>query len=420
MAPGAAEVVNPVAAEEIPAWLRSMMTTFLNDPHGAGVERRAEIMRRSWEPERAWGVREGARWVATLRSETRGLTVPGGGTATREVAIDALTNVTVAATHRRRGLMSQMLKQSLEAARERGDALSALVAAEWPIYGRFGYAPSTLTATYALHPGRLGAAAFGDPGRVRQVEREEFATVAAEVHDAARRGRAGQIDRSQDWWNRLLGRDGYAPSQELPHNWFVHEGEAGIDGLLGWSAVGAFSLLAPRARVDVWELASASDGAYRDLWAYLTGLDGVDEVRLRLRPVDEPVRWLLRDGRALVLSEQVDLMWLRVLDVPGALAARRYSVPGELILEVVDEAAGGFASGRYRLAADGEEVECERTGRAADVVIDARALASIYLGGFGVDELRLAGGVSERTPGSLARLGTMFRTPLAPWNSTWF
>jgi predicted acetyltransferase len=419
MAPSVPELVNPVPVDEMSPWVRAMAATFLSDPESAPTARRVEMLRRGWDPLRAWGVRHRGRWVATLRTEPRRLSVPGTGDGTADVTVDALTNVTVAATHRRQGLMRRMLDGSLRAARQRGDPLSILIAAEWPIYGRFGYAPATVSADYALRRG-LGATYPGDPTRVRQVEREEFGDVAAAVYAAARRQRAGQIDRDATWWNRVLGRDGYAPSEELPHNWLVHDGDDGADGLLSWKASGRFGLIPPLGAVEVWDLASATDTAYRNLWSYLSGIDGVDEVSVSNRPVDEPVRWLLGDGRALVMTQQVDFLWLRLLDVPAALTARRYAVPGEVVLEVIDDDAHGFTAGRYRLRADGDDVECEKTNRNADLQIRQSALASIYLGGFRLRALRLAGGANERSPGALALVDLMFSVPLAPWNATWF
>ena len=415
----APELVNPVPTEEIPDWGRAMATTFLNDPHGPEEERYIELFRRRWEPDRAWGVRDRGRWVATLRSERRGLTVPGADGDTCELPAHALTNVTVAATHRRRGLMAQMLDGSLRDARERGEAVSILIAAEWPIYGRFGYAPATLSADYVFRRTRPGASLSGELGRVRQVEREEFGDVAPAVFDAARRRRAGQIDRTQQWWDGVLGREGLAPSSELPHNWLVHDGDDGPDGLLAWKAVGDFGLIPPLGKVEVWDLASAGDGAYRDLWAYLSGIDVIDEVVVRTRPVDEPVRWLLRDARTLVMTEHVDFVWLRLLDVPAALAARRYAIPGELVLEVTDDEAGGPAAGRFHISAEGEQSSCQATDRAPDLEITQRALAAIYLGGFRLLQLPAAA-ARELTPGALARADLMFSTPLAPWNATWF
>jgi Sterol carrier protein domain len=54
------------------------------------------------------------------------------------------------------------------------------------------------------------------------------------------------------------------------------------------------------------------------------------------------------------------------------------------------------------------------------VEITQQALASIYLGGFRLPELRLSGAARERTAGALGRLDLMFSTPRAPWNATWF
>jgi predicted acetyltransferase len=414
------ELVHPVPGEEIPAWARSMAAGFLGDPHDATAERRVEVLERAWEPERAWGVRDHGRWVATLRTEARALTVPGNDATTRDLEVDALTNVTVSATHRRRGLMRTMLDQSLQAAWERGDPLSILIAAEWPIYGRFGYAPAVLSADYLLRRTRIGATLTGDPGRVRHVERDEFGDLAPAVFDAARRERPGQIDRSQTWWNRVLGRAGYAASPELPHHFVIHDGDDGPDGLVAWKADGDGGLIPPLGRVTVWDLASAGDAAYRDLWAYLAGIDGSDEVHLANRPVDEPVRWLLHDARTLVMTQHVDFVWLRLLDVPSALSSRGYAVAGEVVLEVLDTDGGRFAAGRYRLAADGVNALCERTDDPPDLELTQRALASIYLGGFRLGALALGGGLRERTPGALARTDAMFATGLAPWNATWF
>lgn len=415
-----AEVVNPVGPEEIADWGSAMASTFLGDPSGPDTGRRLELLRRAWEPDRAWGARARDRWVATLRTEPRTLSVPGLGTATTDVPADALTNVTVAASHRRQGVMRRMLTGSLRAARERGDALSVLLAAEWPIYGRFGYAPATLSADYALRRSRRGSTCAGDPSRVRIVDPAEFGRLAPEVFSVARRQRAGQLDRDGSWWDRVLGLGGFDRSPSAPPNLCVHDGDAGPDGILGWKPCGDFGLMPPLGWLDISWLTAATDEAYRNLWSYLTGIDVVDEIRLSGRPVDERVRWLLPDARTLVMTEQVDFLWLRLLDVAAALTARRYAVADELVLEVIDTGTDDFTAGRYRLAADGDNVACERTGRPADVVIDQRALASIYLGGFRLEQRALDGMAREDTHGALQRMSVMFSTPLAPWDATWF
>jgi Acetyltransferase (GNAT) domain len=127
----ATEIVHPVPADEIAPWFTSMVTTFLGDPADAVADAPARAA--SWNAQRAWGARSGGRWVATLRTEARAITVPGSPAGAGDLIADALTNVTVAPTHRRLGLLRTMLTDSLQAARDNGEAVSALIAAEWPI-----------------------------------------------------------------------------------------------------------------------------------------------------------------------------------------------------------------------------------------------------------------------------------------------
>jgi predicted acetyltransferase len=415
------EVVNPIALGEVPGWVRTIASTFLNDPADERTDDEITRVERVWDPERAWGARDRGRWVATLATEPRTLTVPGRNGATGLLMADAVSAVTVAATHRRRGLLRRMLDDSLRAARERGDAISILTAAEYPIYGRFGYAPVTVDCTYTLYPRRPGGQVAGEPGRVRHVDHDEFVALAPDIYERSRRRRAGQVDRDHPWWPWMFGGgDWPEPPKRLLHNYIVHEGDDGLDGLLGWRTVRDAPTLPPLGAVEVLGPHAATDAAERDLWAYLTGLDLIEEVRLEHRPPDEPVRWLLPDARTLVLTELVDHVWGKLLDVPAALAARAYSAPGQLVLELTDETTAGVA-GRYRLTvADDGAGACEPTAAAPDITLPQTVLASAYLGGFPIAQQRIAGAVTEHTPGSLTRADAIFHTALAPWNATGF
>lgn len=416
------EVVNPVPVEEAKPWLSAMSTTFLGDPTAPEFEHRVEMWRREWCAERTWGARAGGRWVATLATDERTLTVPGPDGATRDLTADALTGVTVSATHRRRGLLSRMLTASLAAARKRGDAVSILIAAEWPIYGRFGYAPATQSASYTLlSRSRERLLDAAPSGSVRQVDPSELDKVAADVFDRARRLRPGQVDRRGDWWPRRLGLDGYRPKHEgnAPSH-YLHEGPEGPDGVLSWASTRDFKLNGEHGAITVGDLTAATELAYRNLFAYLIGIDVVGEILLEDRPVDEPIRWLLSDGRALRHTGTLDDLWIRLLDIPAALSARSYSLPGRVVLEVVDEHGGRYGAGRFLLEADGPDAECLPTTAPAEVRIQQRTLASIYLGAVTLPQLAITKTAEELRPGGLARLGAMFAVAVPPWNATGF
>jgi predicted acetyltransferase len=414
------ELINPVPVEEAEPWVRALATTLLGNPYAENFPRRVARWQRDWPAERAWGYRDAGRWVATLATEARTLTIPGGGDATRDLEVDALTGVTVAATHRRQGLLTSMITQSLQAAKDRGDALSMLIAAEWPIYGRFGYAPAVDDATYVYHSKRPRAALSAPPaGSVRQVEADELGAAARSAFDAARRLRPGQVDRHGSWWDRRLGLDGYELIDDRP-NWIVHDGATGIDGLLAWKVASDFYLDGRLGAIEVSDFIAADETAYRDLWAYLSGLDVIDKITLDDRPVDEPVRRLLGDGRALEQTGKFDYLWVRLLDVPAALAARGYATAGRVVLDVIDEGLGGYGAGRVVLDVDETAVRCEPTDEPADLRLTQRALASCYLGGHRLRQVATAGEVDELTCGALERTDVMFAVPLAPWNQTGF
>jgi predicted acetyltransferase len=415
------ELVNPVPVEEVEPWLAALVTTLLGSPWDDNFARRVERWRRDWLAERTWGVRDHDRWVATLATDPRTLTVPGVAGTTVDIAADALTAVTVAATHRRRGLMRQMITESLQQAVDRGDPVSVLLAAEWPIYGRFGYGAATRQAAYTFRTRWAGASLVADPsGIVRQIDPDELGKYAAPIFDRARRRSAGQVDRPGEWWSRRLGLDGYERISSMQGTWILHETDGEPDGFLAWKVTKDFELDGDFGSIEVLEFHAASDIAYRNLWAYLASLDVIGEVKLHERPADEPVRWLLADGRALRQDFCGDDLWVRLLDVPAALSARGYATPGRLVLDVVDDDLGGYASGRYLLDAGADGASCTRTSDSADLRLPQRMLASAYLGDQSLRALSVAGGIDELTPGAMARADAMLATALRPWNTTGF
>lgn len=410
------QIVNPVPLDEIEAWFTTMVTTFLDDPSDVADELPGRAL--SWDPDRAWGARADGRWVATLRTEPRLLTVPGAAT---ELATDALTNVTVSATHRRQGLLRAMITQSLAAAKDRGEAVSALIAAEWPIYGRYGYAPCSDFANYVVHTRAPGSRLLGaSTGSVRQVEPDELGRLAPGLFARERLLRAGNIDRPSYWWTRTLGLNGIRAGDKRPAVHVVHEGPAGVDGYVSWRSTGDWSLTGRLGEITISDLVAIDDQAYLGIWQYLFGIDVIDRVHLRDRPIDEPLRWLLADGRVLRQTHRLDRTWLRILDVPTTLAARRYSCDGEIVLDVMDPDGAGDAGGRYLLEAGPDGASCQPTRRSADLRLHQRALAASYFGGHHLATQVAAGLVTEISPGALARADALFATAVAPWCATSF
>ncbi|MFD5934491.1 GNAT family N-acetyltransferase [Streptomyces sp. NPDC060333] len=405
--------VRPIAASELPDWLRALNTGFLTTAPvtDSDVAQRAEYgdlarIRGAFDSETG-------RCVATFRSFAQELTVPGGAV----VVADAVSNVTVSPTHRRRGLLTRMMRADLTAAKDRGEVLSTLIAAEYPIYGRYGYGPATSIAEWEIEVARTGLdprwSRPGDGGRIDLVDAAEARRIGAALHERLRANAHGTVDRDERWWNLASGTEqmSHRPYKESLHA--VHRTADGEPaGIAVYRADDQWSdAKLPQNTVQVKDLIAVTVDAQRALWHFLCSIDWVQKVRTGYRAPDDLAPLLLPDPRAARLVTAADFLWVRVLDVVRALSARTYAVPGVLVLEVTD--AEGLADGRYRL--DTGTGDCARTEEPADLRLDVSALGSLYLGDESAVRLAALGQVTQERPGALALADAAFRTARRPW-----
>ena len=199
----------------------------------------------------------------------------------------------------------------------------------------------------------------------------------------------------------------------------VYEAGGEVEGTAIYRVKPDWDERGPKGRLSAIEVIASTPRATRDLWAWLLGVDLVARVAAVRTPVPHPLQLLLAEPRRLGFTVG-DGIWLRVVDVPAALAARTYGRPGALVLEIRD-AFCPWNAGRWRLVAgeDGHAV-AERTDAPPDVTLDAADLGATYLGTFRFSELARVGRVVEGTPGALARADALFAADRAPWCSTMF
>jgi predicted acetyltransferase len=352
----------------------------------------------------------------TAASFATDLTVPGE----RTVPCAAVTQVTVLPTHRRRGLLAAMMKPQLSEMIDRGEVAAMLIAAEWPIYGRFGYGMAVEAASTIVD---AGAAEFRDPqleGSIELVDAAQLAELAPAVFDRHRITSPGAIRRAEKMWPvyvDLVTREGMEPPKNRSR--VVHRDPAGtIDGYAVYDANETWEHNRPRVKLNVSDFIPATSPAWRDLWRYLCAVDWVTEVQVNVRAVDEDLRPLLVNGRVARQTDRSDHMWVRLLDVPAALEARRYEVPVRAVLEVHDRYLE--RGGRFALDGGPDGATCTPTDREPDVSLGIDVLGGAYLGGAALHPYALAGRIEEHTDGAIAALDRGLRTSRAPWATTGF
>jgi len=403
--------VRTITAAEVDPWVDALRAGFLNDPATTSTE--AEWRGSFMDLDHTWGAFDGDRVVGTLRSFDTRLSVPGR----REVAATALTHVAVTPSHRRRGLLSKMITADLAACAERGDAVSVLVAAEYPIYGRFGYGPAAEGVDYEIDT--VGLTVTGArTGSIEAVDRDTYRAEAPRVYDAYRLHQPGAILRDDWWWDVSVGVVAIE-GRTLPKFFALSRSDSGdVDGFVAYRIEDHWVDVRPRSRLLVDDLTGIDAASTVRLWRYCIETDWIGTVRANQRSVEDPLRWHLDDARAMAERDRADLLWLRILDVPRALEARTYLAPGAVVLEVDDPQK--LASGRFLLDATSPEVTCAPTDAAPDLEVSVQVLSSAYLGGYTLASMAAAGLVTECTPGSLATADAMFRSPVAPSCPTHF
>lgn len=408
-------VVDTADAAESEAFQRAVSRGFL------GPEQNAEALAfgtPTFESRRNIGVFDGGvpdgRPVATVDSWVTPLTVAGGA----ELPMWAISGVTVAATHRRRGIARALLEGELRAASAAGVPMAGLTVSEATIYGRYGFGSAVPVARVVVDTRRAGWAAPAAPGRLEYVDRETLATELGAVHERSRRSRSGQIP---GWTARWQQMSGLAPSdtdRESVRGVRYRDASGDVRGVIAYTLAEGSGDAAWRHTLRIRLLVAETAEATAALWRFALQHDLVDRVEADLRPLDDALPWLVHDQRGVTQTVH-DHGWLRILDVPAVLTSRRYTAPLDAVLRVTDPL--GFTTGEWRLIVDASgaaEVHAAE-GATPDAELDVSALSSLFAGGVRAASLAGAGRIAA-SPETVAALDRAFVSLPAPVLDIWY
>jgi predicted acetyltransferase len=400
--------LRPIDRTEFPDFYRVLSEVFLEDPH----DQDREMLGTVFEPERSLAAFDDGQIVATAGIYTRDMTVPGGP---RPVA--GVTVVSVLPTHRRRGLLTAMMRRQLTGLNEEHrEPVAALWASEGGIYGRFGYGVAARQLAWSgpkeklrVRPGiPLGT------GRVVLAAPEQARPHEEAVYEALRPTSVGFLARPGAWGDRIAAdpernRSGASARRHALHT----EQDGSVTGFAVYRTRQAGGPGRNESAIEVDDVLATTPAAYASLWSYLAGIDLTPMLSRHRAPLDDPLQHILANVRVLDMS-MYDSLWVRLADMGRALAARAYSTPVDVVLDVVDEFCP-WNAGRWRLSADGSGAVCERTQDPADLALSSTELGAVYLGGPTLVALAAAGLVTELRPGALAAASRAFAGDRMPW-----
>ena len=334
------------------------------------------------------------------------LTIPGA-----RIPAAGVTLVAVLPTHRRRGILTALMRAQLDACRRRGEAVAYLWASEDTIYGRFGYGMASLTAEIDIARERSAFYRQREPsGEPRLVPVADAERLVAPIYERVAADTPGMFARSPEWWRaRALADPPWRRRGGGEMQCVVVESGATPRAYALYRLNVGFDRGVQTGAVEVLEAVADSPETTRTLWRFLLDIDWMARIRASLLSVDHPLLLLAAEPRRLRMNVR-DGVWLRLVDVGAALARRAYASDDALIVDVSD-ALCAWNEGRWRIGPGG----ATRSSEPRDLACDVSALGCVYLGGFTWAQLAQAGRVEESRPGALRRADALFRTDRAPW-----
>ena len=384
---------------EILAGLAPVSHYFGSTPTEEGAQRFSRVL----DHERMHVAEEDGLVVGGASAFDFRLTVPGA-----IVPAAGVTIVGVLPTHRRRGILTELMRAQLDDAHGRGEPLAVLWASEETIYGRYGYGMAAQCGEIELQRVYGGFRKPIEPGgSYRLLSLEEGLELIPPVYERVAAETPGMFSRSREWWESRVFYDPEARREgggEMQRVVYERDGEALAYALYRLKM--EFEDGSSVGETRAIEAMGVDPNATAAIWRFLIDVDWMDRVRSWLLPVDHPLFFLLERPRRLRFRLG-DSLWVRLVHVGAALAARGRAGEEDIAIEVLDSFCP-WNNGVY--SGDGSQAS-----RAPDLRLDISDLGSVYLGGFTFGQLLRAGRVEELSAGAVEAADGLFRTERAPW-----
>jgi predicted acetyltransferase len=396
--------IRTCTADEMAAFLRPTATTLMGRaPDPARFGRFA-----SMQPDRMHVADEDGEIIASAGAFSFELTVPGP----RQVAAQGVTVVGVMPSRRRRGLLRRLVAAQLDDARARGEPVAILWASETTIYGRFGYGIASEQSAVRADPRDVELVANTPPGvRSDVLGHAEAVRRIPPVYERTRRSIPGMLSRDAPWWEKRRLADDPARPESLLR--VVLGDDRGDHAYALLRIHGSWNDGRAQHELEVIEALGEDDAWTLEAWRFILGVDLIRTIDAELMAVDHPLYVAVGDPRALRRDVR-DGLWLRLVDLPAALAGRGYATDDAIVVEVAD-IGNPDNDGTWRIEASGGDGRAARVDAAPDLRVGVADLGAAYLGTPALARRARAGLVEEVTPGAALRVDRLLAGDRAPW-----
>jgi predicted acetyltransferase len=333
------------------------------------------------------------------------VTLPGGAT----LPAAGVTWVSVQATHRRQGLLRRMFEVQHRDIDDRGEPVAMLTASEASIYERFGYGVAShwRQATIDRRQATIRPELRPVPGSVRYIDHDAALDHVTTLWDRYRRTRAGEISRSAAWQKVLLHRRRTASGGQSEGFHLRHD-----DGYASYRVTTVTTDGMAANEVELAELVACTPEAHLALWTTILDLDLVGPVTTRKLALDDPLPYLLVNGRAVSTKSLTDYLWVCPRDPAVAFGARTYGTTDRLVVEADEQ--------RWAIDGSPDGATCRRVRTRPDLTTTTAGLGALLLGGVRPSLLAAGRRLEARDAAALRRADAFLAGEHLPFCSSTF
>jgi predicted acetyltransferase len=401
--------IRPIVRDELRQFAQVWERSFNFDEKDEEIE----AFQKAFEFDRSIVATDGDQFVGTGGAFSFDLTTPGG-----HVPTGGLTAIAVLPTHRRRGILTDIMSYHFEEVRAREEPLSVLRASEGIIYPRYGYGVATIDAGFQIDRRHTSFSLdLAGTGSARLIEKDEARQMLPPIYARVGATWPGFLTRSDEEWDLMFldlehWRDGMTANRFA----IYQEGGEAL-GYLRYRVQNKWEQGHAASELLAAEMMAITPAAEAALWDYAFSVDLIKTIKTQTRPTEELLSIVLADPRRM-RTKQIDGMWARLLDIPASLEGRRYASEGQLVFEVIDNFLPDVG-GVFRLEGGPDGAECRRSTAPPEVTLDVAGLSACYLGEGSFRLLHDAGRVTGDIY-AVRRAHQMFGWHRRPWCPHYF
>ena len=334
------------------------------------------------------------------------LNIPG-----TQAKVAAVADVSVLPNHRRKGLLTKMMRTQLTNIYERDELFAALWAEESPIYGRFGYGIASIHEDWILHRqnNEFNINVPGN-GTIEYINSSKITELLPIIYEKATFDVPAVIRRPELYWKVIAEDFESKRNNESKMQHVIYRQGNEINGYVSYRTV-------PEG-ISIHELMGTDLNSTVGLWRFCLDMDLRLKSQIYRRPLDDILPMLLTDPGKLSRTIKEGL-WLRLVNIEKALELRKYSLDTRLVLKVIDSFCE-WNDQTFELQTSDNGNKCSPSNLKADICITASDLASVYLGAIKFSTLLKSGRIQLETDNAIHKADMMFSYKHAPWSPFYF